>query len=139
MNRSSAPEPPVDAAPERIASLLVPGTTAERSFVVGEADTAQSTGGDFPVLATPTLILWTELVASDLIRDRSAGRLGSFGTRVDVRHSEAAAPGDRITVAMTVKSSIFQMVRFTVLVTHDARKTILLSGEHDRALVHRPL
>ena len=129
----------VEVAPERTATPLAPGTTAERCFTVGEADTAQAIGGDFPVLATSTLIGWAEIVAADLIRERSGGRLGSFGTRVDIRHVEAAAPGDRITIAVTVKSAIFQMVRFTILVRHDARETILLSGEHDRALARRPL
>lgn len=119
------------------AALLAPGLGAERSFTVSEGDTAQAIGGDFPVLATATLINWAELVASDLIRERSGGRLGSLGTRVDIRHTGSAAPGDRVTVSVTVKSAIFQMVRFTVAITHDAQGTTLLSGEHDRALRRR--
>jgi fluoroacetyl-CoA thioesterase len=118
---------------------LVPGATIERLHTVSEADTALAMGGDLPVLSTPMLILWAELAASDLIRDCSGGQFASVGTRVDVRHTEKAAVGDRIKVSVSVLSSIFRMARFEVTATHEETNTILLKGEHDRALVPRPV
>jgi predicted thioesterase len=130
---------PDDTISGRTETWLAPGTGAARLFVVGERDTAMSMGGDLPVLATPVLIGWIELVASDLIRERSSGQRGSVGIRVDVRHTRSAAPGDRVKVAVSVHSMVFQMIRFTVAVTHEEAHATLLGGEHDRALVRRPV
>jgi fluoroacetyl-CoA thioesterase len=128
-------EPPLG----RTDTWLAPGTTTERLYTVNAGDTALAMGGDLPVLATPMLINWTELVASDLIRDRSGANYASVGTRVEVRHTDTAAVGDRIKVGVRVLSSIFRMVRFAVTVTHAETNAILLKGEHDRALVRRPV
>ena len=133
------PAEPSGPRPEKPAPIFAPGMVLERSFTVQEADTALYMGGDLPVLATPILITWVELVATDLIRDRSGASIGSVGTRVDVRHTETAAIGDRIKVTVSVLSSIFQMIRFAVTATHEESGVILLKGEHDRALVQRPV
>jgi predicted thioesterase len=125
--------------PERPANYFAPGMVVERSFAVREADTALHIGGDLPVLATPTLITWAELVASDLIRGGSGGIFGSVGTRVDVRHTDTAVIGDRIKITVSVLSTIFQMIRFAVTVTHEETNAVLLKGEHDRALIRRPV
>jgi fluoroacetyl-CoA thioesterase len=125
--------------PERPATTFAPGMALERSFAVQEEDTALYMGGDLPVLATPTLIAWVELVASDLIRGCAGDSFGSVGTRVDVRHTDTAVIGDRIKVAVSVQSAIFQMIRFAVIVTREESNVTLLKGEHDRALVRRPV
>jgi fluoroacetyl-CoA thioesterase len=130
---------PDDTISGRTENWLAPGTEAARVFVVGERDTAMSMGGDLPVLATPVLIGWVEMVASDLIRERSSGERGSVGIRVDIRHTGPAAPGDRVKVAVNVQSMVFQTIRFTVTATHDETHAVLLGGEHDRALVRRPV
>jgi len=116
-----------------------PSTIAKRSFLVSEADTALFLGGDFPVAGTPVLIWWTEVVSSQFIREQSQSRYGSVGVRVDVRHTGVAAIGEQVVVQVEVISVIFQMVRFAVVIIHAETEAVVLSGEHDRAIVSKPV
>ncbi|WP_315755648.1 MULTISPECIES: thioesterase family protein [unclassified Bradyrhizobium] len=127
--------PSETVAPSGAERRLVRGATRTHDFSVGESETARFIGGDVDALSTPVLMYWVELVASQLIRSESEGECGSVGVRVDVQHTGAAHPGDRVTVTVTVAAIIWGMVRFTVRVTDETGSVTLMEGRHDRALV----
>lgn len=108
------------------------GRSATREFVVSGTDTAVAVGsGSLPVLGTPVLLAWCELVTCAAL-DLPEGQT-SVGTRVSLEHLAPSSVGDTVVVTATVAYVDGRLLRFTV----EARmgEVLVGSGEVTRVVV----
>ena len=111
--------------------------SANRTFVVGEDDTAAALGsGDLPVLATPRVLAWAEAATCAAIDASLEDDQTSVGTRVSLEHLAASAVGEAVTVAATVTHQDGRLLRFEVTAT-DSGGTLVAHGEVTRVVVRR--
>ena len=100
-----------------------------------EDDTAAAVGNaDVEVVATTSLILFIEAVASELIEDCCEAGEISVGSAVNVRHLAAAPVGARIKVTAKVTAVQGRRIDFAVE-AHHGRRTLMI-GTHQRVVVN---
>ncbi|MGR7001175.1 thioesterase family protein [Yinghuangia aomiensis] len=114
-----------------------PGTHAELTHTVTDADTAAAVGsGDLPVLGTPRLLALAEAATVRAL----AGLLGadrtSVGTRVALEHLLATPVGGTVTVRAEVVYVDGRLVRFSIA-AEDAARRLVGQGEVTRVIVDR--
>ena len=115
-------------------SLVPPGISLSRQLVVTPALTVQAVVPDLPpVYATPHMIMFMEIVCTELIRPYLPAGWVSVGARVDVRHLAATPVGFTVTATARVLEVTKSLVVFAVE-AHDGMAWIG-RGEHDRAPV----
>lgn len=123
-----APRPPHAAVPAVGARRVVRRTVAE-------GDTAAAVGhpdADVDVLSTPTIALWFELTASELL-PAPGGDVRHLGVGVLVHHHDLARVGDEVVVAATVDAVDGRTVRFACDAWCDDR--LVATGDHQRVVV----
>jgi predicted thioesterase len=108
---------------------------AELTFTVGDGDTARALGsGDLDVLGTPRMLAWCEAAtcaaAEPLL---SAGRT-TVGTRVQLEHTAASAPGSVVRVTADLVHSDGRLLRFAVAASAPDGH-LLATGEITRVVV----
>ena len=115
-----------------LASLIPCGISGSQRLTVGHALTVQATVPDLPaVYSTPNMILFMEIVCTDLIRPYLPEGWVSVGALVDVRHLAATPVGFTVTARATVVELTKSLVVFEVE-AHDGIETIG-RGRHARA------
>lgn len=112
---------------------LVPvGISASQSLLVTHDLTVQARVPDLPpVYSTPNMILFMEIVCTDLIRPCLPAGWVSVGALVEVKHLAATPVGFTVTVRATVAEVTKSLVVFEVE-AHDGVDRIG-SGRHARA------
>jgi fluoroacetyl-CoA thioesterase len=109
--------------------------TASITHTVTDRDTARAVGsGDLDVLGTPVVLAWCE-EATCAALDLDAAQT-SVGTRIDLEHLAASPVGTVVTATATPIHTDGRLVRFQVA-AHDARGTLLATGEVRRVIVDR--
>lgn len=110
------------------------GTAHTESFATRDDHTAAAVGNiGVAVVATTTLILFIEETAGHLLeRFLDAGE-ASVGTRVEVDHLAAMAPGRDVTVRAEAIKVDGRLVTFAVEVKGGGKR--LMQGRHTRAVV----
>jgi len=110
------------------------GTAHVESFATRDDHTAAAVGNiGVAVVATTTLILFIEETAGHLLeRFLDAGE-SSVGTRVEVDHLAAMAPGKAVTVHAEIVGVEGRLVTFAVEVKGGGK--LLMQGRHTRAVV----
>lgn len=115
-----------------LVSLIPLGIGGSQSLTVGHALTVQATVPDLPaVYSTPNMILFMEIVCTDLIRPYLPEGWVSVGALVDVRHLAATPVGLTVTARAKVVELTKSLVVFEVE-AHDGIETIG-RGRHARA------
>jgi fluoroacetyl-CoA thioesterase len=110
------------------------GAAHTESFATRDDHTAAAVGNiGVAVVATTTLILFIEETAGHLLeRFLDAGE-ASVGTRVEVDHLAAMAPGRDVTVRAEIVGVDARLVTFAVEVKGAGKR--LMQGRHTRAIV----
>jgi fluoroacetyl-CoA thioesterase len=115
-------------------ALIIPGTTHEEHFVVGENLLASHVGsGSLRVLATPWLIGLMEGVSHRLLMKYLPEGQSSVGTHVDVRHLAPTPAGDTIRVQAEVLSVEGLLVMFAVRAWDSTE--LIGEGRHQRFVI----
>ena len=115
-----------------LASLIPCGISGSQRLTVVHELTVQATVPDLPaVYSTPNMILFMEIVCTDLIRPYLPEGWVSVGALVDVRHLAATPVGFTVTARATVVELTKSLVVFEVE-AHDGIETIG-HGRHARA------
>ena len=110
------------------------GIARTGTFRPDSGDTAAAVGNaGVEVVATVTLILWTEGVCGDLVRHCLEDGEATVGVRVAVDHSGPAHTGRPVTVEARVASVSGRAVTFGVRAHQDGRE--VMAGEHVRVVV----
>lgn len=108
------------------------GITASQALLVTHDLTVQARVPDLPpVYSTPNMILFMEIVCTDLLRPCLPEGWVSVGALVNVRHLAATPVGFTVTVTATVIEVTKSLVSFEVE-AHDGVDRIG-SGQHSRA------
>lgn len=109
-------------------------TSAERTFVVTDDDTARALGsGALDVLATPRLLAWCEAVTCEAAQPAAAGTT-TVGTRVELEHLAASPVGEPVVVRAERTYADGRLLRFSVVATgRDDR--LLATGQVTRVAV----
>lgn len=112
---------------------LVPlGATASQSLTVTHELTVQARVPDLPpVYSTPDMILFMEVVCTDLLRPYLPAGWVSVGAHVDVRHLAATPVGFEVTATARIAEVTKSLVVFDVE-AHDGVDRIG-AGRHARA------
>lgn len=112
---------------------LVPvGVSASQTLIVSHDLTVQARVPDLPpVYSTPNMILFMEIVCTDLIRPYLPAGWVSVGALVNVKHLAATPVGFTVTATATVLEVTKSLVVFEVE-AHDGVDRIG-SGQHARA------
>lgn len=112
---------------------LVPvGATASQQLTVTHELTVQARVPDLPpVYSTPNMILFMEIVCTDLLRDYLPAGWVSVGALVNVKHLAATPVGFTVTVTARVAEVTKSLVIFDVE-AHDGVDRIG-AGQHARA------
>ncbi|MDI2128070.1 thioesterase family protein [Yinghuangia seranimata] len=114
-----------------------PGTHAEITHTVTDADTAAAVGsGDLAVLGTPRLLALAEAATVRALDGLLGERRTSVGTRVALEHLLATPVGGTVTVRAEVVYTDGRLVRFAV-VAEDAARRLVGQGEVTRVVVDR--
>lgn len=114
-----------------------PGTHAELTHTVTDADTAAAVGsGDLPVLGTPRLLALAEAVTVRALTALLGPERTSVGTRVSLEHLLATPVGGTVTVRAEVVYVDGRLVRFSI-VAEDAARRLVGQGEVTRVVVDR--
>ncbi|WP_436786672.1 thioesterase family protein [Yinghuangia sp. YIM S10712] len=114
-----------------------PGTHAELTHTVADADTAAAIGsGDLAVLGTPRLLALAEAATVQALDGLLGPDRTSVGTRVSLEHLLATPVGGTVTVRAEVVYVDGRLVRFAV-VAEDAARRLVGRGELTRVVVDR--
>ncbi|MGH3424418.1 MAG: thioesterase family protein [Nocardioidaceae bacterium] len=114
-----------------------PGRQGQVVRIVGHDDTARAMGsGDLEVLATPRLVAWCEAATCASIDEVLDDGSASVGTRVQIDHVAASAPGAQITVTATLTAVDGRLLRFEVAARDDDGR-VVGHGEVRRVVVRR--
>ncbi|WP_436773569.1 thioesterase family protein [Yinghuangia sp. YIM S09857] len=114
-----------------------PGTHAELTHTVTEADTAAAVGsGDLAVLGTPRLLALAEGATVRALADLLGPDRTSVGTRVTLEHLLPTPVGGTVTVRAEVVYADGRLVRFSVAAEDSARR-LVGQGEVTRVIVDR--
>ena len=110
------------------------GTAATTTVCTAPEHTAAAVGNEgVAVVATTTLILFIEETAAKAIADCLERGEASVGTRVEVDHLAAIAPGARVTTRAEVIAIEGRLVTFAADVKSGDK--LLMKGRHVRAVV----
>jgi len=110
------------------------GATYTHTTEVTPSQTARVLGsGLVDVFATPMMIAFMELAASECIRPFLAPGQGSVGTSVNVTHDAATPVGMKVTFTATVTAADRRRVDFHVEARDEAGK--IGGGDHSRAVI----
>lgn len=113
---------------------LKAGLSRTAIFHPGSGDTAAAVGNaGVDVVATVTLILWTEDVCGALVHQYFEEGEASVGVRVAVDHTGPARVGRPVSVEARVASVSGCTITFEVRAHQDGRE--VMAGEHRRAVV----
>jgi predicted thioesterase len=110
--------------------------TATLGFTVTDADTAAALGsGSLPVLATPRLLAWCEAATCAAVEPALPVGATSVGTRVELEHRGASAPGQELEVTASPSYADGRLHRFTVAARHVPGGKVVATGEVTRVVV----
>jgi len=112
---------------------LVPiGASASQTLIVTHELTVQARVPDLPpVYSTPNMILFMEIVCTDLLRPSLPAGWVSVGAMVNVKHLAATPVGFTVTATATIVEVTKSLVVFEVE-AHDGVDRIG-AGQHSRA------
>jgi len=117
-----------------LSECIALGLQGRQSLVVTHDLTVQARVPDLPpVYSTPNMILFMEVVCTDLIRPCLPAGWVSVGARVDVRHLAATPVGFTVTVTATVVEVTKSLVVFDVEADDGVER--IGTGQHARAPV----
>lgn len=117
-----------------LSECIALGLQGRQSLVVTHDLTVQARVPDLPpVYSTPNMILFMEVVCTDLIRPYLPAGWVSVGARVDVRHLAATPVGFTVTVTATVVEVTKSLVVFDVEADDGVER--IGTGQHARAPV----
>ncbi|MCC7121941.1 MAG: thioesterase [Gammaproteobacteria bacterium] len=115
-----------------LSECIALGLQGRQSLVVTHDLTVQARVPDLPpVYSTPNMILFMEVVCTDLIRPCLPAGWVSVGARVDVRHLAATPVGFTVTVTATVVEVTKSLVVFDVEADDGVER--IGTGQHARA------
>ena len=115
-----------------LAACIPLGLSGSQQLIVGHDLTVQATVPDLPpVYSTPNMILFMEIVCTDLIRPLLPEGWVSVGALVDIRHLAATPVGLTVTATATVVELTKSLVVFAVE-AHDG-VDLIGRGRHARA------
>ncbi len=110
-------------------------TTYELTFTVEEQHTAAHMGsGTVKVLSTPSMILFMERTAQQLLAQSLPEGETSVGTLVNVRHLAAAPLGAQIRVRAEIEEQDGRRVLFSVEAWYGEKQIGV--GQHERFIVN---
>ncbi len=110
------------------------GITRTGIFRPGDGDTASAVGNaGVDVVATVTLILWTEGVCGELVHHCIEDGEATVGIRVAVDHAGPAHVGRPVSIEARVASVSGRTITFDVRALQDGRE--VMTGEHRRVVV----
>ncbi len=113
---------------------LTPGLYKQLDFTVAAEHTAAHLGsGTVGVLSTPSMILFMEIAARQLLDEHLPEGFSSVGTRVDVRH-KAAAP---LKAEVQARAEIERVERLTVFLAVQCTfgDRLIGVGQHERFVI----
>jgi fluoroacetyl-CoA thioesterase len=112
--------------------LVLVGTTLRSSLIVAHDLTVQARVPELPpVYSTPNMILFMEIVCTELLKPLLPAGWVSVGAFVNVKHLAATPVGFTVTAVATVVEVSKSLVTFEVT-AHDGIDTIG-QGQHARA------
>jgi fluoroacetyl-CoA thioesterase len=115
-----------------LTELIKVGTTHSAKLKVTHDLTVQARVPELPpVYSTPNMVLFMEVVCTDLIKSRLPGDWVSVGTFINVRHLAATPIGFEVTVTAKVTEVTDKLVTFE-LEAHDG-VDLIGTGQHARA------
>ncbi len=116
--------------------MIEPGMRFESAAEVGPDNTASVMGsGDMEVLATPSMVALMENAAMRAVERALPEGSTTVGTRIDVSHVRASAPGEPITATAEVTESDGRRIVFCVRASDS--QGLIGEGTHERFVVDR--
>ncbi len=113
---------------------LTPGLFKQLDFTVAAEHTAAHLGsGTVGVLSTPSMILFMEIAARQLLDEHLPEGFSSVGTRVDVRH-KAAAPREVVVLARAEIERVEGLTVFLAVQCTFGERVIGI-GQHERFVI----
>jgi predicted thioesterase len=111
-----------------------PGSSAEVSLTVGEADTALAmASGEVPVLATPRIVALCEEAACLAVEGQLGKRETSVGMSVQIDHLAPTPVGGKVKAEATLEKVNGRRLVFTVSVSD--RRGLVAAGRVTRVVV----
>ncbi|MFB9963697.1 thioesterase family protein [Sinosporangium siamense] len=115
---------------------LVPGLRAQMLIMVEREDTASKIGsGDVPVLATPRLLTFAEMVTVQAVVGHLDPAHTSVGTRVELDHLAASPVGTHVEVVAELTEVDGRKLVFEF--TARDREQVISKGRIERMVVDR--
>jgi predicted thioesterase len=112
------------------------GSTGTAVLLTDQTHTAEHLGNPaVRVISTATLVVLLEEAAHNCIRRHFDDGEVSLGTKLDVRHIDAAQPGAEIVATAVVAAKSRNRVEFDVTVTTKCGRP-LMTGKHERVVVN---
>ncbi|MEM0077898.1 MAG: thioesterase family protein [Thermoplasmata archaeon] len=116
--------------------VLEEGMEFIKKFKTSLEHSAKNIGsGDVEVLSTPSLILFIENTARELIDNSLGNEMISVGTIVDIKHIKASKIGDDVTIK--VKLLTIDSNRYTFWAEAFSNGKRIAYGIHERAKVEK--
>ncbi len=110
------------------------GKFVNKTFTVENKDTAKSIGsGGFKVLATPSLVIWAENLAYNLLNQFLEEGQSSVGIYFQIDHLAPTAVGDKVELEVEIKEQHKRIVTFDFKAS--ASGSEIAHGVHKRAIV----
>lgn len=105
-------------------------------MTVEQQHTAAAMGsGDLEVLATPALVAFLEKTCKDLAGPVIPAESTTVGTRIELDHLKASAPGESIRCHCQVTGLAGRLIQFQIRAESEGR--LIAQGSHTRAIVDR--
>lgn len=117
-----------------LTSLFSVGERITKTYIVTEAYTAAHVGsGSVQVLSTPSMILFMEMAALELLEQKLPEGFSSVGVTVNISHLAATPVGKTVKVSAEILEIDRKRVSFAVKVD-DGR--VAGEGTHDRMVIN---
>jgi fluoroacetyl-CoA thioesterase len=111
------------------------GSTGTAALLTDQTHTAEHIGNPaVRAISTVTLVVLLEEAAHNCIRRYFEEGEVSLGTKLDVRHIDAAQPATEIVATAVVAATSRNRVEFDVTVTAKCGR-LLMTGKHERVVV----
>jgi len=89
--------------------------------------------GSLPVLGTPSLITWMEVISHTLVESHLDPGYSSVGTAIQVKHTSPTPVGE--SVKMTCKVNQVEGRRILIEVEAWDNRDLIFKGQHERVVI----